>query len=288
MALVGIDIGGSGVRAGVVDGEGRVHDVVRVRLDDRRAGTVVDAVAAAVGDRPAERIGVGVPGFVRGRVVVASPNFPDWRDLPLGDLLERRMGVPVVVENDANAAALGAWRELGGEGDLVLLTLGTGVGGGIVTGGRLFRGSTGTGAELGHVHVGGDRPCGCGGVGCLEQWCSTNGLRASAREAGHDVADGQQVVEACRRGEAWAVEAVREGGRRLGIGLVTLANVLEPDVFAFAGGLSLAQDLLEPPALDWLRRYGIRANVERLRFHWLGRADHLAIAGAAASAAAAR
>ena len=284
MALIGIDIGGSGVRAGLVDERGRVSDVVRVRLEDRRARTVVEAVAQAIGQRRARAVGVGVPGFVRGSRVVASPNFPDWRDLPLGDLLRERLGVPVAVENDANAAALGAWRELGSRGDLVLLTLGTGVGGGIVAGGRLFRGATGTGAELGHVHVGGDRPCGCGGVGCLEQWCSTNGLCASAREAGREVADGQEVVEACRRGEPWAVEAVREGGRRLGIALVTLTAILEPDVFAFAGGLSLAGDLLGPPAVAWLQAYGIRCSVERVRFEWLGRADHLAIAGAAESA----
>lgn len=281
---VGVDIGGSGVRAGTVAPDGGVSDVRRVRLADRDPDTVIAAVVEAIGERRPARVGVGVPGFVRGRTVLASPNFPAWRDFDLGARLEERLGVGVAVENDANAAAVGAWARGGRQGDLVLLTLGTGVGGGIVSGGRLLRGSTGTGAEVGHLWAGGERPCGCGGQGCLETWCSTNGLRRAAEEAGHTVADGEEVVVEARAGAPWAVAAVTEAGRRLGLGLVTLVNLFEPDVIALAGGLSLASDLLGPPAEGWLRRYGIRPNAERVRLQWLGRADDLAIAGAAAAA----
>lgn len=281
---LGVDIGGSGVRVGVVAPDGSVSDVRRTTLADRDPDTVIDAVVSAIGERRPARLGVGVPGFVQGRTVLASPNFPAWKGLDLGERLEARLGVPVAVENDANAAALGAWHRRGGRGDLVLLTLGTGVGGGIVTGGRLLRGATGTGAEVGHLWAGGERPCGCGGQGCLETWCSTQGLRRAAAEAGHAVNDGLEVVEAARAGIPWAADAVREAGRRLGIGLVTLVNLFEPDVIALAGGLSLARDLLEPPAEAWLRRYGIRPNATRVALEWLGRADDLAIAGAALSA----
>ena len=292
MTVVGIDIGGSGVRAARVEGASPEGPIAREELAERTLPEVAAAVERAVfrvsrggeGGR-VERVGVGVPGFVREGVVIASPNFPTWQDLPLAEELSVRLGLTVVVENDANAATLGTAAHLGVTSDLVMLTLGTGVGGGVISEGRLLRGRAGTAAELGHTFVGGDRACNCGGVGCLEQWCSTTGLLRSAREAGReDCRDGQAVVDAARAGEAWAQAIVAEAGRRLGIGLTNLVNVFAPEVVALAGGLSLAQDLLEGPATQWLQRYGIPANAGRVSLRWLGPADALAIVGAAVSA----
>ncbi|HHO51392.1 MAG TPA: ROK family protein, partial [Deltaproteobacteria bacterium] len=244
------------------------------------------AVATAAGPEPIEAVGVGVPGFVRGRTVLASPNFPTWREVPLAALLEERLGAPVSILNDANAAALGAWGQHGGGEDLVLLTLGTGVGGGVISEGRLLTGRAGTGAELGHIYVGGPRPCACGGVGCLEAWCSTTGLIRGAAELGHEVSDGAEVIAAASEGQRWASELLDEAGRRLGIGLVTLINVFAPRIVAIAGGLSQASGVLAPPAEAWLRRHGIAANVDHVSIAWLGPADELAIEGAARAAGA--
>ena len=264
-------------------------EVVRVPLRDRSVANVVDVVASAVAsalppDARLDRVGVGVPGFVRQGVVVASPNFPEWTDVDLKSALASRLNVPVTVENDANAATLGAAVTLGVRGDLVLLTLGTGVGGGVISEGKLLRGRAGTAAELGHTYVGGDRECNCGGVGCLEQWCSTTGLLRSARERGQSPKDGEAVVEAARQGDAWAVESVREAGERLGIALTNVVNIFAPEVVALAGGLSQAEDLLAEPAMAWVNANAIAANRARLRVHWLGRADQLAIVGSGAAA----
>jgi glucokinase len=283
--VIGVDVGGGGVRAAVVE-DGVVGPVTRLSLRSRDIEAVTYAIKMLVRGvgLDADSVGVGMPGFVRDGVVVASPNFPDWEQVPLAALLSEALGKPVAVENDANAAALGAWLRNGGSGDLVQLTLGTGVGGGVVQGGRLLRGAGGTGAELGHIYVGGERPCGCGGVGCLETWCSTVGLVAAAAERGHTVRLGHEVVLAARAGEAWAIEVMTEAGFALGRGLTTLVNLFNPDVVRLCGGLAAAQDLLAPHAEGWMRRHCVQASVERVEIVWAWRADEDAIFGAATAA----
>ncbi len=288
--IVGVDIGGSGVRAASVHGGAVRGPVLRVPLRDREVITVIDAVDQVVrrlegfdASRPEARVGVGVPGFVREGSVLASPNFPSWHDVALKRLLRERLGVPVAVENDANAATLGVSARFE-DCDLVLLTLGTGVGGGVISEGRLLRGRAGTAAELGHLHVGGDRECNCGGQGCLEQWCSTTGLRRSAREVGRPAPDGEAIVAAARAREPWAREITTEAGRRLGIALTSLVNLFAPQVIALAGGLSQAPDLLAGPAEAWLDAHAIPANRGLVTLHWIGPADELAILGSARAA----
>ncbi len=281
MSTVGIDIGGTGVRAALVDPAGGVGEVVRVSLTNREVPAVVDAVHEATGALDAERFGVGVPGFVAGDRVVASPNFPTWRDVPLAAMLSEALARPTVVANDANVAALGAWRQGGARGDWVVLTLGTGVGGGIVIDGGLWTGAGGTGAELGHIYVGGTQPCGCGGVGCLEQWIGGAALCRAAERSGHPVADAGAVVAAAREGAPWARDVLTEAGRRLGIGLTSLVNVLNPDVLAIAGGLTSARPWFDPAARAWLDAHAITPSRQQVTLRWLGRADALAIAGAA-------
>lgn len=279
VGAVGVDVGGTGVRAASVDPGGAVGALEVRSLRDRSIGVVVATIAEVVGGLGPSRVGVGVPGFVRDGRVLASPNFPEWRDVDLGARLEEALGVPVSVENDANAAALGAWVRFGGVEDLVLLTLGTGVGGGVVSEGRLVRGRKGTGAELGHIRIGGAARCGCGGTGCLETWSSTVGLVRLARESGVEVTGGAEVLERARAGEGWAIEAVERAAEALGSGLITLANTFAPERIAIAGGLSS-----DPGA--WSRAVEVfEAGVipaNRCPVLWLGRADELAIAGAAA------
>lgn len=280
-ARIGVDIGGGGVRAAVVEA-GRMGTVVAENLSDRTVGFVVDTIVRVIeqvgSDAP---VGLGVPGFVHDQHVLASPNFPTWREVPLAELLAERLKRPVTIENDANCATLGIWRERGAHEDLVVLTLGTGVGGGVVMQGELLRGATGTGAELGHIYAGGDAPCGCGGLGCLEQWCGTVGLIRLAAASGHSIADGRELVQAAEQGRQWAASVLRRAAQGLGRGLVTLVNLFNPDVVVISGGLAHARDWLAPPAEDWLRRYGIAASVDHARVVWVGPADRFAILGAA-------
>lgn len=279
---IGVDVGGSGVRAAAVDNVGITGKIVTVSLADRGVDAVVDALCAAVQKLPSGRpVGVGMPGFVQQGVVLRSPNFPAWRDVRLAQRLRERLGVVVVVDNDANAAALGAAVERLPDGVLLVLTLGTGVGGGVVLRGRPYRGGRRPGAELGHVYAGGERPCGCGGLGCLETWCSTTGLVQAAAEAGVAVSSGKEVVERARAGETWARAAMQEAGRALGRGLCTLVNAFGPDEVLLLGGLAAAEDLLGPPALGWFRERAV-APLRDTPVHFGARADADAILGAAA------
>lgn len=282
MRAVGIDIGGTGVRGALVE-NGRIGPVIAEPLRARTLAALVDATArvvAAVGG--AERVGVGVPGFVRGGVVLGSPNFPDLVHADVRAALAAGLpGVEVHVENDANCAAWGAWVAAGARGDLVLLTLGTGVGGGIVTDGRLLVGAGGTGAEVGHLYAGGDAPCGCGGRGCLETWCSTVGLVRLARERGLEADDGRVVVDRARQGDPVARAVVDAAGAALGRGLITLVNLFNPDRVELHGGLAAAADLWGPVAEGALRAHGVPPSVQRAQVVWGGRAEEFAILGAA-------
>lgn len=279
--VVGVDIGGSGVRAAQVR-DGVVGPVCTQDLRSRDVSAILKAVSEAVrGCGGGDRVGVGVPGFVDRGIVRASPNFPALSDTDLAGLLVETLGVPVVVDNDANCAALGCWHLRGAREELVVLTLGTGVGGGVISNGQLLRGARGTGAELGHVFVGGDRPCGCGGVGCVEQYLGTVGLMASAAALGRTVEDGETVVRAAEEGEEWALTVMDQAADALGRALTIYVNLFAPDAVVLTGGLAAARPLLEPRALAWLRDHGIAASVDNTRLEWMGRADDLSIRGAA-------
>jgi glucokinase len=281
MVRVGVDIGGSGVRTALVGDDGRVGDVHREELAGRDVDDVVRAVArgvARVGG--VEGVGVGMPGFVHDGVVLSSPNFPSWRDVPLQARLTEAVGAQVVVENDANAAALGAVVARSGRGVWLVLTLGTGVGGGVVADGKPWRGGAVTGAELGHIFAGGTRPCACGGLGCLEAWCGTVGLVAAARERGQDAANGAAVVTAAREGSEWALAVLHEASVALGRGLVSLVNAFGPDRVLVLGGLAAAADLLRPAAVAYVRERAVMP-LRGVPVEFGSRADELAIVGAA-------
>jgi glucokinase len=280
---LGVDVGGTGVRAALVSADGQLESPIERRaLADRSVQAVVAAVSALATSWGApSHVGLGIPGFVRSGRVLASPNFPEWQDVPIGEHLEAVLRCPVSVENDANAAAYGAWLARGACQDLVLLTLGTGVGGGVVSGGRLLRGAGGTGGEVGHIYVGGVARCGCGGVGCLETWCSDVGFSRLAEEYGHSGLRAAEVVARADAGESWAEQACERVAEHLGRGLVTLVNLFNPDLLVLSGGLAAAQHRLNPGAQRWFQAHGIAASVEWVRWEWEGRADAFAITGAA-------
>ena len=270
---IGIDVGGTKVAAGVVDSGGRIIERLKRSTPsaspEKTAQVIADVVLELLGRHRAKAIGIGAAGFVdeaRSGVLFA-PNLA-WRDEPLRRQVEECVGLPVVVENDANAAAwaetiLGAAR---GHDHVILIAVGTGIGAGIIINGQLYRGRWGVAGEPGHYRVVPDgRLCGCGNRGCWEQYASGSALVAEAREfarrspgpavrllqlAGGVVEgiDGTAVTEAAHEGDAAALRCFEIVGGWLGQGLAALAAILDPGCFVIGGGVSEAGDLLIGPA----------------------------------------
>lgn len=278
---VGVDVGGTKIAGGVVDDEGNV--LARGRRESPATDSeaiedaIEDLVDALRGEHRIEGVGVGAAGFVdvARSTVLFAPNLA-WRDEHLKRDLEARLKIPVVVENDANAAAWGEFTFGAGADvdDFMLVTVGTGVGGGIVLNGELHRGAFGVAAEIGHLRVvPGGLICGCGNRGCWEQYASGTALVRDTRElagqgsliarslldrVGGDVMgiDGPLITEAARDGDGFAIEQLESLGRWLGEGIATLTAVLDPAVVVIGGGVSEAGDLL----LDPIRAH-FRANL---------------------------
>jgi glucokinase len=277
---IGVDIGGTKIAAGVVDEDGvmvaQARRATPATDPDQIEDQVADVVAELRAGHDVEAIGVAAAGFVdsaRG-VVLFAPNLA-WRDQPMMGDLERRIGLPVRLENDANAATWGEFRfgAARDADDMVMLTVGTGLGGGIVADGHLLRGAHGIGGELGHVRIVPDgRRCGCGNRGCWEQYASGSVLQREARElvaSGSLLAErlselcggdaeklrGWMVTKAAQEGDPAATELLADLGRWLGEGMASVAAVLDPVLFVLGGGVVEAGDLLVQPARAALARH---------------------------------
>lgn len=271
---IGVDVGGTKVAGGVVDDQGRILAKHRVQTPSRDAEATTAAIVGVIerlrADHPdVAAVGVAIAGFVDASrsVVYFAPNLLGWSEAPLRKELEDRVGLPAVVENDANAAAWGEARFGAGRGfaTMVCVTIGTGVGGGIVIGDQLFRGGFGVAAEIGHIQmVENGRLCGCGQRGCWEQYASGGALLRAARAGAAEARDrarlllsfgdgtpdgiqGRHVTEAARQADPVALAAFAEIGHWIGQGLADLAAVLDPECFVLGGGVSEAADLLLEP-----------------------------------------
>ena len=285
---IGVDVGGTKVAAGLVDSSGTV--LARTRRDTpgrtTRASVVEDVIVDAVAEvqalaardfpqQPLVGVGLGAAGFVSAdrSTVVFAPHLA-WRDEPIRDRLARRLGLPVALDNDANAAAWAEFRFGAGRGEsrLLLVTLGTGIGGALVVDGALERGRHGLAGEFGHMQVvpDGER-CECGNRGCWEQYSSGRAMQREAREmleqdspyaaglaayCGGDPArvEGHHVTEAARNGDVAALELMGDVGRWLGLGLANLVAALDPGRIVVGGGVSEAGDLLLEPAREMFAR----------------------------------
>lgn len=262
---IGIDVGGTKVAGGVVDPDGQVRALTRADTPGEDAGriraVIMDLIRELAADRPVAAVGIGAAGWVDAtRDTVRFAPHLAWRDEPLRDHVAAAVAVPVVVENDANAAAwgelrFGAGRDSGGS--LVLVTVGTGIGGGLVVGGELVRGAHGFAGEPGHQQVVPEGlPCRCGRRGCLEQYASGQALVRYLRDGqpGAETITGPQVTTAARAGDPRAREAFDQIGSWLGVGLANLAQVLDPQVIVVGGGVAEAGELLLAPARRSYRR----------------------------------
>lgn len=270
MLTIGVDIGGTKIAAGLVDGEGVIHaqttrptpatDVSAIE------NVVADVVEELVGSETVLAVGVAAAGYIDASqsVVYYAPNLA-WRNEPIRERIQERIGLPTIVENDANAAGWAEYRFGAGRlfTHMTMLTIGTGVGGAIIMDDRLFRGGFGVGAEIGHLRVVPDGlECGCGARGCIEQYGSGRALLRYAAEASHDPVVGTALAAVRRAdgtidsGDARSLLAAHDPGALaalstlgdwLGQACASLDAVLDPQVFVIGGGVSVAgEHLLEP------------------------------------------
>ena len=253
---IGVDLGGTNLRAAAIDRTGHLLDKP-ISVDTNYHGgreavisDIVNAVTTLKQQFASARlagVGIGVPGFIRLRegFITNSNNLPYLENFPVRDEIEKRLGTPIILENDANAAALGeTWQGAGRDVDsLVLLTLGTGIGGGIVIDGRLRLGPLSAAGEIGHQTVMPNGPlCACGNPGCLEVIAAGPAI---ARAAGYP--DTESAATAARNGDPRAQQAFREAAFYLGIAAANLVTALHPDALLFSGGMSELVDLLLMP-----------------------------------------
>lgn len=258
--VIGVDLGGTKIATGSIDAEGRVHERREVKTPTASQGELLEAIVRAIeplADERLEAVGFGIPSVIdrsTGRAL-GSTNIP-LKDVALAEVVQERFGVPAVVENDGNLAALAEWKLGAGRGldDLVMLTLGTGVGGGLVLGGSLYRGI----AELGHVVIVADGPpCPgrCNGRGHLEVFATGNAADRAAEKLWGEGANAELLVGRAREGDAAALEALSAIGHLLGAAIGSFVNMFAPEVVIVGGGFGLAAfEFLVPSALEIARR----------------------------------
>lgn len=275
---IGVDVGGTKVLAGVVDEHGRVVRTARRATPGRRVDTVrvedalVQAVLEVAGGTPIAGVGVAAAGFVdaSGSRVMFAPHLP-WQGEDVRDRLADRWGVPVTLDNDANGAAAAEWTYGAARGarSAIVVTMGTGIGGGIIIDDHLVRGANGMAGEFGHMQVvPGGHPCECGGRGCWEQYSSGNALVRFARArmgeqpsvleeatgGNPELVTGPMVTEAAADGDLVARQAFASVGDWLGVGVANLVAAFDPEVVVIGGGVSAAGDKLLEPARNALVR----------------------------------
>jgi glucokinase len=272
--VIGVDLGGTNIRSAAVWPDGKIIHIERqgAGADDgylavvKRIAASVRAVADFMGRDPAA-VGLAAPGAIdfKRNVVTRSPNFPGWADAPVSGDVAGLLGIPVLLENDANAAALGeGWMgSARGSSDFVMITLGTGVGGGVVLNGRVWRGSTGMAGEVGHIPVRfGGRKCGCGKHGCLEAYASANSVARLARErigepeaqsllkvTGGDPEkiDSSLMAREAASGDRFCQDIFSGAGRDIGKAIAAIALTLDVSRFVIGGGMAEALPLMLSP-----------------------------------------
>jgi len=292
---IGVDIGGTNIRAGIVDKDGNIvkkiegftsvrdsKDIVIERLIEGLKGLQEEAKR---GSLYISAIGLGAAGIIsiEKGIIASSPNLPDWLDVPLRDIIREGTSLPVVLENDANAWAFGEkWVGAGrGLRDFILITLGTGVGGGIISRGEILHGADGMAGEIGHMTVDPEGPrCGCGNNGCLEVYASAKGIidrTIEAIERGSETRlsemsggnlyriTSEMVYQVAKDGDPLARDIMREMGRYLGIGMANLINIFNPEAIIIGGKVKDAWDLFIDSAKKEIQKRSFKTPSERAK-----------------------
>jgi glucokinase len=291
--VIGIDVGGTNLRGAVVSADGKIlkRHKVASQANEGIEAVINNLVSLINGLSEGEQVagvGFGIPGIIdfNSGIITQAPNISNVNNYPIKENLRKRLGdgIGVIIENDANCAAVGEWWMGAGRDvdSLVMITLGTGVGGGIILDGKLWRGADGFGGEVGHmtIYPGGPK-CNCGNYGCLEVYSSATGIRRMVKEAlaGPDtktvlrelVKDEdpgripEVVMKAAQDGDGVALGIWEQFGIALGIGMASLVNILNVEMIVIGGGVSQAWELFIERALDELRRRALRAPAGRVK-----------------------
>jgi glucokinase len=294
--VLAVDIGGTKMLAAVFRDDGKMGDsIVRPTLVEQGVKAAVERLEGQIEDLMAKNglkasrlagIGIACAGGIdtgRGMVATPSPNLPDWVEVPLRDIIQEKFKVETHVINDASAAALGEHRHGAGRGvnDLVLFTVGTGIGGGIIADGQVYLGAVGAAGEFGHMTVDAHGPkCGCGNTGCLEMLASG---RAVEREAIKRIKEGQssllrsisgnkiesisakQVEEAARKGDELALKIIESAAYYLGIGMVNIVNIFNPEMIIIGGGMAEMEEMLIGPGRRMVEERAFRVSARAVR-----------------------
>lgn len=286
---IGLDLGGTNIKGILIDGAGNVHsktDIATQAGDGpeavaRRMAEMISAFeeAAEKAGRKAIGVGIGIPGLPEQEsgVVVFAPNL-GWKNVPLLKFLRAAVSLPVIMENDANAAALGEqWLGAGrGSANMIIITIGTGIGGGLVLDGKLYTGTSGSAGEIGHTVINPQGPlCSCGSRGCLETYTSATAMIRMAREAvkqgkktclaAKEKIDARDIVDAAIEGDSAAAEIVSFAAKYLGIGIANMINILNPDKVVIGGGVAGAGDILFDPLISSVRKWSLKAAADAVK-----------------------
>jgi glucokinase len=307
---LGVDLGGTKVKAALVDASGHILTIRKCTTHSEKGaeGVIADVLTCIDGcfkkvRQEAHAVGIGIAGQVDLKGIVRyAPNLK-WQDVPLKDKLEAKLGKPVIVTNDVRAATWGEWRYGSGKGlqDLVVLFVGTGIGGGVVSGGNMMVGCSNTGGELGHITiVSGGRKCHCPNIGCLEAYASGWAIAERAQEAvREDPKAGQHIIslvgnveritaatvgEAYREGDQLARQLVEETGRYLAAGVVSIINAFNPCLLALGGGVIEGLPELIQAVEKLARNKALKSAVERLKVVKAALGGSAGVIGAAALA----
>lgn len=287
---IGVDVGGTKILAGVVDRDGNVARRVERRTPQGSQDELLaelDSIVESLLDDGVAALGFGLPSTIdqRSGRAVSSVHIP-LADLDFRDRMAERFRLPVAIENDGNAAAIAEWRLGAGRGSshMVLLTLGTGIGGGLILDGRPYRGSIGAGAELGHMVLEyGGAPCGdgCTGRGHFEAVCAGSAADEAAVRRFGAGSSARDLVVAARDGDVGAREDLAELGHRLGAGIASLVNIFNPEVIVLGGGFAQSGDLVLAPARETLAREALRPARDLVRIEWAELGPEAGMIGAA-------
>ncbi len=302
---IGIDVGGSFLKAGLVARSGEIVKRIQwpIKKETReefylQVAELVDHLKGDAGDAEVIGVGIGVPGFINHRTgrIEQSPNLKVINGAPIFDDFKSRLPFPAVIDNDANAAAWGEYW-VGGGGDaelLILLTLGSGIGGGIIWGGKVWHGAIGYGGEIGHTVITPDGPpCNCGMRGCIEAEFSDTAFRRKAREAidagrstslaslGDKLIRAKDVTDAAKAGDDVALEIITSSSRLLGMVVANLVNSFNPDQIVLGGGIIAAADLLMPLIMEGVRERAIPGALESCQIRASELGNNAGLLGAA-------